>query len=414
MRRLFIAFFALLCYQYLCGQAVSDPWLEQLIRKNASPFLTGLLNQPDTFRYQLIYTKIDRDKHNVPHFTHYKLNVDADRYHNPASTVKLPVALMALERINELREYGVDVNTTMLTDSIREKQWKVYIDTSAATGLPSVAHYVKRIFLVSDNDSYNRLFELVGQKEINRRFQQMGYSGSRITRRFQAVAPDGNRYTNPVRFVKDNTVLYEQPERYNDTVFDFSRKLLIGNAHYLNDEYFDTPMDFSTHNILPLEELQQMLQSVLFPESVPEQQRFRITEKDYDLLYKYMALLPSESNDPRYDTSRFFDSYTKFFFFRHEKGAIPSGIRSFNKTGWSYGFLTDVCYIIDTEKNIEFMLTGNIYVNSDGVINDDQYDYESTGFRYFKELGEIIYRYELSRKRKHHPDLTKFTRYFNH
>src|SRR5690349_8162882 len=53
------------------AQSKTDAWLERLIRQQATPFLKDILNQPDTFHYQLIYTKIDRDKNNQPHFTNY-------------------------------------------------------------------------------------------------------------------------------------------------------------------------------------------------------------------------------------------------------------------------------------------------------------------------------------------------------
>lgn len=83
-------------------------------------------------------------------------------------------------------------------------------------------------------------------------------------------------------------------------------------------------------------------------------------------------------------------------------------MRVFNKTGWSYGFLTDVAYIVDFKNKIEFMLSGNIYVNSDGILNDDKYEYEETGYPFFKEMGNIIYQYELKRARKYTPDLKDF------
>src|SRR3954469_14616546 len=138
------------------AQSKTDKWLEQLIRGQASPFLKEVLNQPDTFHYQLIYTKIDRDKHNKPHFTNYYFRVNCDEYFNPASMVKLPTALLALEKINTLSKYGVTKYTTMLTDSAFSRQKKVKYDSSAANYLPSVAQYVKKVFLVSDNDAYNR------------------------------------------------------------------------------------------------------------------------------------------------------------------------------------------------------------------------------------------------------------------
>ncbi len=54
------------------------------------------------------------------------------------------------------------------------------------------------------------------------------------------------------------------------------------------------------------------------------------------------------------------------------------------------------------------MLSGVIYVNSDGVLNDDTYEYDKIGYPFFKEVGNIIYQYELERKRKYIPDLSKF------
>ena len=151
------------------AQEKTDPWLEKLVRKQASPFLQQVLDQPDTFQYQLIYTQIDRDKNNQPHFTNYYFHVDRNRYFNPASMVKLPTALLALEKIHSLEKYGAIRSTTMITDSGYARQTRVTHDSSAANYLPSVEHYVKKVFLVSDNDAYNRLYEFVGQQTLNQR-----------------------------------------------------------------------------------------------------------------------------------------------------------------------------------------------------------------------------------------------------
>ena len=129
---------------------------------------------------------------------------------------------------------------------------------------------------------------------------------------------------------------------------------------------------------------------------------------DYHFLYQYMSEYPRESVSPHYDTAEYFDSYTKFFLFKAGRSPIPSYIRVFNKPGWAYGFLTDIAYIVDFKHNVEFMLTGTIYVNSDGVLNDDKYDFDEIGYPFFKEVGEIIYGYELGRKRAYQPDLKDF------
>lgn len=400
----------LLKYGMIQAQDKTDKWLEGLLRSKASPLLTTILNNPDSFHYQLIYTKIDRDKNNIPSFHHYYLHVNRQQYFNPASTVKMPIAFLALEKLHAMKIPGVNIFTTMLTDSGYNGQTTVGYDSSAENNMPSVAQYIRKIFLVSDNDAYNRLYEFVGQKTINERLWKMGYKDFRITRRFVKATEEENRHTNPIRFVSnDGNLLYNQPAAYSDLQFDFSKKILIGNAHYDRDEKLvQSPMDFTTHNNAPLEDLQQIMQSVLFPEQTPARQRFGLTDDDYRFLYQYMSELPRESSFPKYDTTEFFDSYTKFFLFRAGKQKLPDYIRVFNKTGWSYGFLTDIAYIVDFKNNVEFMLTGNIYVNSDGILNDDKYDYDELGYPFFKETGNIIYDYELSRKRKYTPDLSKF------
>ena len=394
---------------HVYGQQKTDEWLEQLLRSRASPLLQHVLNLPDTFQYQLIYTQINRDKNNRPHFKNYYLHLDRERYFNPASTVKLPVALCALEKLHELNIPGLNSNTTMLTDSSYSGQIKVYRDSLSENGLPSIAQYIKEIFLISDNDAYNRLYEFAGQQTLNEKLWQKGYTGSRITRRFMPMTEEENKHTNAIRFVQEGKQIYEQAPAFNTKPFDFSRHYLVGNAYYnRHDSLINQPMDFTTHNVFLLQDLQQMLQSVLFPESVPAKKRFALTADDYRFLYQYMSELPYESRFPHYDTTEYFESYTKFFMFKAGKTHIPSYIRIFNKPGWSYGFLTDAAYIADFKNNIEFMISACIYTNSDGVLNDDKYDYDAIGYPFFRETGNIIYDYELKRPRKYKPDLAVF------
>lgn len=377
-----------------------------LLFEKASPELLHILNNPDTFRYQLIYTKIDRDKNNQPSFTQYKISVSKDEYFNPASTVKMPLAFLALEKLHTMK--GVTRDTPMLTDTAFSGQTTADTDTSAANGLPSIGHYIKKVFLVSDNDAYNRLYEFLGQQYINEMLWKKGYRDMRITRRFTPMNEEENRHTNPIRFVQNGELVFNQPAAASQVKFDFSRQILIGNGHYDRDEkLIRSPMDFTRHNNAPLEDLQQILQSVLFPGSVPARKRFNLDKGDQAMLYQVMSQMPSESRHPKYDTSEYFDAYTKFFMFKADR-VIPSYMRVFNKTGWSYGFLTDVAYIVDFKNNIEFMLSGVIYVNSDGVLNDDKYEYKETGYPFFKEVGNIFYNYELQRKRKFTPDLSAF------
>jgi hypothetical protein len=183
--------------------------------------------------------------------------------------------------------------------------------------------------------------------------------------------------------------------------------MLLGNAHLDGrDSLVKAPFDFTKHNNISLGTLQRILQSVLFPESMPLKQRFALGPDDYSFLWRWLSQFPSETDDPKYDTSKFYDSYVKFFF-RDSSRRMPPGLRVFNKVGWSYGFLTDVSYVVDFSNGVEFMLAATLYVNSDEVLNDGKYEYSTVGHPFLYELGQTIWKYEQKRVRRFKPDLSR-------
>lgn len=392
------------------GQARTDAFLTQLLSTNQTPIVREVLRHPDTYRLQIIYTQINRDKANTPTFTNYYFRVDSTEYFNPASTVKLPLALLSLEKLNALNKPLVTKFTAMQFDSAYSGQTREWHDKSAQTGYPSVAHLIKKAFLVSENDPYSRMYEFVGQQAINRSLHQKGYLDTRITHRFVRMTPDQNRHTNPVRFIQaDGTLLYGQPAAYNPDPFDARHIDTLGRGYVVGkDSVVRQPFDFTGRNKLPLESLQQILQSTLFPLSVPQKQRFNLTEADYQFLHQYLSQYPGETNYPKYDAKQYYDSYVKFFFLDSLHHTMSDGVRVFNKVGWAYGFLTDASYVADFENNVEYMLTATIYVNSDGILNDDKYDIDRVGQPFMYQLGQTIHQHELTRKRRYAPDLRRF------
>ena len=146
----------------------------------------------------------------------------------------------------------------------------------------------------------------------------------------------------------------------------------------------------------------------MFPMSVNKEQRFNLTGDDYNFLRLYMSMRPSESKTPVYDSGEYYDNYVKMVYYGSEKTAPDPNIRIFNKTGTAYGFLIDACYFADFTNNIEYMLSAVIYCNSDGIFNDDKYDYKTIGYPFLKNLGRVIYDYELKRSRKYPADLSSF------
>ncbi len=388
------------------GFAQQNELIQNILGSIKDSTTKAVLANPATFRYQIIYTQINRDKNGTPRFTNYKLNVDPNQYFNPASMVKMPLAFLSLEKLHELNKKDINKYTTILFDSNYQRQVAMYADSSSKNKKPSIANFIKRAFLISENDPYNRMYQFVGQGDINRKLQQKGYGSTRITRQFMGYTEDQNRHTNGIRFVdENNNLLFQQAPQYNTDSFQFGAPILIGNAHWnSNDELIQGPFDFTKHNNISLEDMQKMLQAIIFPTSLPAKSRFNISEEDRLFLLQFLSQYPSETNYPKYDTKHFYDSYVKFFFQDSTHG-MPKNIRVFNKVGWAYGFLTDVSYVLDTVNNIDYMLSATVYVNSDGVVNDSKYDEATVGFPYLKQIGNAFYEYELKRKRNNHPVL---------
>ena len=365
-----------------------------------------VLASPNTYRLQLVYTQIDRDQNGIPRFTNHILYADPENYFNPASMVKMPLAFLAMEKLYELNQPGVNKYTTMQFDSNYQRQVAMYADSSAQNKKPSIAHFVKRAFLISENDPYNRLYQFVGQGPTNQKLLAKGYSSAKITRQFMGYTEDQNRHTNGIRFMDEKGVpILKLAPQYNKDSFQFGAPILIGDAHWNSkDEVVNAPFDFTRHNNISLVDMQKMLQAVLFPASVPKQNRFNMTDADRLFLLQYLSQYPSETDYPKYDSAHFYDSYVKFFF-QDSTHNMPKHIRVFNKVGWAYGFLTDVSYVLDTKNNIDYMLSATIYVNSDGVVNDSKYDEATVGFPFLNQIGKAFYQFELERPRKFKPVL---------
>ena len=365
-----------------------------------------VLASPNAYRLQLVYTQIDRDQNGIPRFTNHTLYADTENYFNPASMVKMPLAFLALEKLYELNQPGVNKFTTMQFDSNYQRQVAMIADSSAQNKKPSIAHFIKRAFLISENDPYNRLYQFMGQGPTNQKLQAKGYNSTKITRQFMGYTEDQNRHTNGVGFIDEKGLpILKLAPQYNKDSFQFGAPILIGDAHWNSkDEVVKAPFDFTRHNNISLVDMQKMLQSVIFPASMPKQNRFNMSESDRLFLLQYLSQYPSETNYPKYDSTHFYDSYVKFFF-QDSTHTMPEHIRVFNKVGWAYGFLTDVSYVLDTKNNIDYMLSATIYVNSDGVVNDSKYDEEAVGFPFLNQIGKAFYQYELERPRKFKPVL---------
>ena len=385
--------------------ANSDSLLVTLMKQNPNYF-ASLLADPGQYRIQILYTEINRDKYNVPHFKDYSYRLNANEYFYPASTVKFPLSVLALEKLNNLKVAGLNKGTTAIYDSVTARQETIYNNPYAIDGRQTIEQAIKEVLVVSDNNAANRLYEFLGQEYIHSQLANRGYPEVYIRNRLElGRTPLENRQTQAVHFYDaNNKLIYTQPAQNNTSKLPYYN-VLIGNGYLNNnDSLINAPLNFSEKNRISLSDLHHIMQSVIFPNQMPKKQRFNLSSDDRKFLLQWMHTTPNESNYPTYDSSAYYPAYAKFIMLGSERGTIPSNIKIFSKAGDAYGFLLDNTYIIDTEAKVEFMLSAVIYVNADGILNDNTYDYRTIGLPFMKNLGNTIYQYELSRKRAYRPN----------
>ena len=383
----------------------NDSLLVALMKQNPNNY-ASLLADPGQYRIQILYTQINRDKNNIPHFKDYSYRLNPNEYFYPASTVKFPLSVLALEKLNDLKITGLNKASTAIYDSVTARQETIYNNPYAIDGRQTIEQAIKEVLVVSDNNAANRLYEFLGQEYIHSQLANKGYPEVYIRNRLElGRTPLENRQTQSVQFYDaNNKLIYTQPAQNNTSKLPYYN-VLIGNG-YLNgqDSLINAPLNFSEKNRISLSDLHHIMQSVIFPDQIPKKQQFNLSNEDRNFLLQWMHTTPTESSYPTYDSSEYYPAYAKFIMLGSEKGPIPSNIKIFSKAGDAYGFLLDNTYIIDTDAKVEFMLSAVIYVNADGILNDNTYDYRTIGLPFMKNLGNTIYNYELSRKRAFRPN----------
>jgi len=383
----------------------NDSLLVALMKQNPNYF-ASLLADPGQYRIQILYTQINRDKNNIPHFKDYSYRLNPNEYFYPASTVKFPLSVLALEKLNNLKVAGLNKATTAIYDSVTARQETIYNNPYAIDGRQTIEQAIKEVLVVSDNNAANRLYEFLGQEYIHSQLTNRGYPEVYIRNRLElGRTPLENRQTQDVQFYDEkNKLIYTQPAQNNTGKLPYYN-VLIGNG-YMNshDSLINEPLNFSEKNRISLSDLHHIMQSVIFPEQMSKKQRFNLNNEDRKFLLQWMHTTPTESSYPTYDSLNYYPAYAKFLMLGSEKGPIPSNIKIFSKAGDAYGFLLDNTYIIDTDAKLEFMLSAVIYVNADGILNDNNYNYSTIGLPFMKNLGNTIYNFELGRKRDFLPN----------
>src|SRR5690606_1330624 len=250
------------------------------------------------------------------------------------------------------------------------------------------ANEINKIFAISDNDAYNRLFEYLGKDYINKALKAKGIDPVSIRHRL-STADAYNPTTKAIIFHQNDSTHTQLQPQVNSPVESLLLKSVSKGKGYINsnDSLVLEPMDFATKNYLPISSLHAIMKRVIFPQAFAEEEQFHLTDSDREFVLNAMSAVPRELGFYQTDYP---DSYGKFFIYGDSKEQIPRSIKIYNKVGYAYGYLTDCAYIYDKESGTEFIVTANLLVNENRIFNDGEYQYDTVGIPFLTELGREL------------------------
>ena len=361
----------------LQSQSPSPHLLEKLLTQSAI-FRDSIAPRAELFELQAIL-KVYRPDGRVEQ---YSYGLDTGRYFYPASTVKLPVVQLALQRICEWGNANDAILCLQDADSLKCRK---------------LADDVLDILVLSDNEAFNRLFDWLGPQYINATLQDRGIR-TRIRHRLgrPAEALSNDSIALPLSFLlhaHSGDTLMKNPARKESLPASFSHLegQLKGRGFYTGKgELREQAFDFSGRNYLGLEDLLRLIEDI-HPNATGNDPLFHLCESGMQLLREGATKPPRLSAIEAHRGHE--DGYVKFLY-HGGSGMIQPGDPSIsNKVGIAYGSMTDAALFFSAEDETvpRFALALTMLVNLDGVFNDDAYEYESIGFPFFKELGRLAW-----------------------
>lgn len=367
----FIFFYLVVALSISCASKSSDTNALKKVTQSENPILKRIIDSADHYELQIMLSTIDR-KGNTVKFTDYQFRVNDSNYFYPASTVKLPISLLALEKL--AKDPRFDRNSVFYVDG----------DTLETT----IADEINKIFAISDNDAYNRLFEYLGKDYINKTLKAKGIDPLRISHRL-STSNAYNPMTKAIIFHQNDSTLTQLQSQVSSPVESLPLKSVSKGNGYINsnDSLVLEPMDFATKNYLPISSLHAIMKRAIFPQAFSEEEQFHLTDSDREFVLHAMSAVPRELGFYQTDYP---DSYGKFFIYGDSKEQIPGSIKIYNKVGYAYGYLTDCAYIYDKESDTEFIVTANLLVNENRIFNDGEYQYDTIGIPFLAELGREL------------------------
>ncbi|NUP10975.1 MAG: hypothetical protein HOW73_33430 [Polyangiaceae bacterium] len=363
----------------------ADTWLDTTLRA-ADPRWADWLADAPNLRLQILVTIVTPEGT----FESHELRADAE-YFYPASAIKTLLAISALRTLSQ--KIGSDVNLATKIERCREDRpgceppeededdKERRADGKKKHEKLRVGEEISKMLSYSDNDSYNRLYDIVGHRELNEDMAKLGLASVRFHHRMSAPA-DQSRTTLRTVLLPPGKKPITIPKRKSDfePAPTPATNLLVGTAYKDRKGLVEEPLSFATKNYVSLHDLQRVNVSLLFP-GRPEGIDLGLSEAQR----KHIVSAMTQNLRAQKRAA--------------EHGPLSPGLLEvlpadrlvyIAKSGRAYGFHLENAFIKDTESGRGFFVTATVYSNPDGVLNDDDYGYDEVTRPLLASLGQAL------------------------
>jgi len=380
MRNIFLLFISLFVLQ---GCFFSSDPIKSAIKENE--FVRKIIKDKDNYEIQILYTEVSKNNLGQTEFKDFQFQLNDEQYFYPASTIKLPIAIMTLSKINELRAGGsnISLKSKIKLSLINNKNEIVLKDS-----ITSFQNLIADVFLVSDNSASNVLIDFIGYNYFNSSMRNLGFKNTYLNHKFN---PDPFVDSSWIISSLDNEIISSNENQKTVLASSNISNLKKGEKRFINGEIKNESLDFSSKNRSSLTDMHNIMKNLIYPEA--SLSKFNLNVEDYDFLRYWMSRFTYEDLGTKYiGDSKFFNSYNKFFIHGTDTILNNTDVRVYNKIGQAYGTSTDSAYIKNYKEDLEFFLTATIYTNKNKIINDNIYEYGDTAIPFLSNLSKALYK----------------------
>jgi hypothetical protein len=355
----------------------------------------ALLAEPEAHRLQILVSEVDH-RGPKPRLAPHGYRLDAE-YVYPASAIKPFVAAAALRLVAKIAagtSPPVTVDTPLCFGVGRASDCSLRHDRfNRDGGTITVRHEIRKMLLVSDNAAFGRLYDLVGRDGLYEALDSWGFDAVRIRHRMGGSEADGRRAPAVTIGLPVAPLLrIEARESRVELGPTPAQGLAVGRTHISEaGEPRDGPRHFGDRNFASVRDLHRMLVALVEPALAPDVS-LDLPESDRRWLVEVMGTAPEDSPNPRYAGARFAERPFRPLLTGLTRRVPRAELDYVNKAGRAYGFMVENAYLRYRPTDRALFVTVALYVDDDGVVGDDRYNYDDEGTPLLEDLGEALAR----------------------